>query len=109
MFLPPSGIVLMFFLGAASLMFGILLAWAWGVIVMKAALAARPGAETQAKLQALQQQAVTTANSTGQSPQVVAQVLVYEGYMLDSRVTAVYFCLLCLFIYLLVRHFPGWE
>ncbi|GAD99554.1 hypothetical protein PVAR5_8269 [Paecilomyces variotii No. 5] len=103
MFLPPSGIVMVFFLGAASLMLGILLAWAWGVIVMKAALAARPGIETQAKLQALQHQAITTANSTGQSPQVVAQVLVYDGYMLDTRVTAVYFCLLCLFIYLLAR------
>lgn len=78
------------------------LGWAWGVIAMKAALAARPAAETQARLQALGQTAYSQANSTGQPVAVVQKVLIYEGWMLDARVTAVYFCLICLLIYLLV-------
>lgn len=76
--------------------------WAWGVIAMKAAQAARPAAETQARLQALGQQAYSQANATGQALAVVEQELVYSGFMLDARVTAVYYCLICLMVYLLV-------
>lgn len=101
--IPPSGIVFITLLGSLSLFIGICLAWAWGVIVMKAALAARPAADTQARLSSLQQTAAAQANSTGLPVAAVAQQLIYDGYMLDARVTAVTFCLLCAFIYLLVR------
>lgn len=99
---PPTGIVFVFILGALTLVIGMALGWAWGVIAMKAALAARPAAETQARLQSLNQMASSQANSTGQPVAAVQQVLIYEGWMLDARVTAVYFCLICMLIYLLV-------
>lgn len=105
---PPTGIVFIFLLGSFTLILGMALGWAWGVIAMKAAQAARPALETQARLQALGQTAYATANSTGQSLAAVQQELVYSGWMLDARVTAVYYCLICLFIYLLVSacYFP---
>jgi Protein of unknown function (DUF2422). len=99
---PPTGIVFIFLLGTLTLVLGMALGWAWGVIAMKAAMAARPAAETQAKLQALGQAAYSQANSTGQPVAAVQQQLVYTGWMLDTRVTAVHYCLICLFIYLLV-------
>lgn len=104
---PPTGIVFIFLLGALTLVLGMALGWAWGVIAMKAAQAARPALETQAKLQALGQTAYNTANATGQSVAAVQKELVYTGYMLDSRVTAVYYCLICLFIYFMVRRLPS--
>jgi hypothetical protein len=100
---PPTGIVFIFLLGTLTLVLGMALGWAWGVVAMKAAMAARPAAETQAKLQALGQAAYSQANSTGQPVAAVQQQLVYTGWMLDARVTAVYYCLICLFIYLIVR------
>ncbi|KAJ5958666.1 Brefeldin A sensitivity protein-related protein [Penicillium vulpinum] len=100
---PPTGIVFIFLLGTLTLVLGMGFGWAWGVIAMKAAIAARPAAETQARLQALGQAASSQANSTGQSVAAVQQELVYNGWMLDSRVTAVYYCLICLFIYLISR------
>ena len=98
---PPTGILFIFILGALTIIIGMALGWAWGVISMKAALAARPSAETQAKLQALGRTASTQANSTGQPIAAVEQVLIYDGWMLDARVSAVFFCLICLLIYLL--------
>lgn len=100
---PPTGIVFIFLLGTLTLVLGMALGWAWGVVAMKAAMAARPAAETQDKLQALGQAAYSQANSTGQPVAAVQQQLVYTGWMLDARVTAVYYCLICLFIYLIVR------
>ena len=100
--IPPSGIVLVYLLGATTLIMGMLLAWAWGVITMKAAYAARPSAETQARLASLQQAAGAQANATGTTPAAAAQVMIYEGYMLDARVTVVVYCMTCFFIYLLV-------
>ncbi|OJJ41506.1 hypothetical protein ASPWEDRAFT_167521 [Aspergillus wentii DTO 134E9] len=100
---PPSGIVSVFILVSLTLLLGMALAWAWGVIVMKAAYAARPAAETQAKLQALGQEAYSQANSTGQSVAYVQQKLIYDGFMLDTRVTVIFFVLICLFIYFLAR------
>jgi hypothetical protein len=99
---PPNGIVFIFILGTLTLIIGMGLGWGWGVIAMKAALAARPAADTQAKLQALGQHAYSVANSTGQPVAVVQQQLIYEGWMLDARVTAVYFCFICFLIYVLV-------
>ncbi|KAJ5794615.1 Brefeldin A sensitivity protein-related protein [Penicillium paradoxum] len=100
---PPTGIVFFFLLATLTLIIGMGLGWAWGVIAMKAAMAARPAAETEAKLQALGQAAYNQANATGQSLPAVQQVLVYDGWMLDARVTAVYYCLINLFIYLMAR------
>jgi hypothetical protein len=100
--LPPSGILLIFLLGEFTLLIGMCLAWAWGVIVMKAALAARPASETQAQFNALQQQAYINANASGQSVASEANLLVVDGFMLDARVTAVFFVLICLFIYFMV-------
>lgn len=100
--IPPSGVVFIFVLGTLTLLIGIGLAWAWGVIVMKAALAARPQAETQAKLQALQQAIGNQVQATGEDAGIVTSKFIYGGFMLDARVSAIYFVLICLFIYLLV-------
>ncbi|KAI5236778.1 hypothetical protein E4T42_09362 [Aureobasidium subglaciale] len=100
LFLPPSGIVLIFILGGFTIVLGMALAWAWGVIVMKAAQATRPQAETQARLHLLIEDSVRLANSTAYP---AASVLVYEGFMLDTRVTVTFFCLSCLFIYFMAR------
>lgn len=100
--LPPSGILLIFILGELTLLIGMNLAWAWGVIVMKAALAVRSASETQVQLTALQQQASIQANATGQSIASEIHVLVLNGFMLDAPVTAVFFVLICLFIYFMV-------
>ncbi|KAI5205514.1 hypothetical protein AUEXF2481DRAFT_1912 [Aureobasidium subglaciale EXF-2481] len=100
MFLPPSGVVLVFLLGGFTMILGMGLAWAWGVIAMKAALATRPQAETQARLQALGQQAARNVGATTYSP---VSVLIYNGFMLDNRVTVTYFCMLGLFVYLMAR------
>jgi hypothetical protein len=99
---PPNGIVFIFILGTLTLIIGMGLGWGWGVIAMKAALAARPAADTQAKLQALGQHAYSVANSTGQPVATVQQQLIYEGWMLDTRVSAVYFCFICFLVYVLV-------
>jgi hypothetical protein len=100
--LPPSGIVFIFVLAALTLLLGMALAWAWGAIVVKAALAARSKLETQARLQALGQQAVSQANLTGQSVASAQRELIYNGFMLDTGETVAYFALICLFIYFMV-------
>ncbi|KGO45690.1 Brefeldin A sensitivity protein-related, domain of unknown function DUF2421 [Penicillium expansum] len=82
---PPTGIVFIFLLGTLTLVIGMALGWAWGVIVMKAAMAARPAAETQARIQVLGQAAYSQANSTGQPVAAVQKELVYSGWMLDAR------------------------
>ncbi|KAL4883402.1 hypothetical protein BJY04DRAFT_226481 [Aspergillus karnatakaensis] len=100
--LPPSGVVFVYILGSLSLFIGICLAWAWGVITLKAALAARSNAETQARLLSLQQVAATQAQ-TGSVVAGIAQRMIYDGWMLDTRVTAVTMCMICFFIYFLAR------
>jgi len=71
---------------------------------MKAALATRPQAETNARLAQLGQEAsrntTNVEQASGQS--AYAQVLLLDGFMLDTRVTVTYFCMLGLFIYLVV-------
>ncbi|KAM5356927.1 hypothetical protein ACJ41O_003573 [Fusarium nematophilum] len=100
---PPAGILFVYLLAALTLLFGMCLAWAWGLLTMKAAYAARPDSMTQAKLGELQQQAVAAANVSGQTPLWEAEVLIHEGFMLDARVTAIFYVLGCLFIYALAR------
>lgn len=90
-------------MGVITLIMGMLLGWAWGVIAMKAALATRPAAETAAKLQQLGQTAAAQARATGETTAAAQQVLIYEGFMLDTRVTVTYFCMLCFFLYMMVR------
>jgi hypothetical protein len=100
LFLPPSGVVLVFLLGAFTMILGMGLAWGWGVISMKAAQATRPQAQTQARLQALGIEAAKNTGATTYSP---ASVLVYNGFMLDTRITVTFFCMLSLFVYLMAR------
>jgi hypothetical protein len=102
---PPSGIVFIQILTGITILVGLGLAWAWGVITMKAALAARPQAETNARLYELQQAASRNATNVQQlSGQTsYTQILIFEGFMLDARVTAVYYCMIGLFVYLMVR------
>ncbi|KAL3462023.1 hypothetical protein BJX64DRAFT_259817 [Aspergillus heterothallicus] len=100
---PPSGVLFVYILGSLTLIIGICLAWAWGVITMKAAFAVRSAAETQARVAALQQAAGAEAQATGASASAIAQRLIYNGWMLDTRVTAIMLCMLCVFIYLMAR------
>jgi len=95
LFLPPSGVIFVFLLGGFTMLAGMGLGWAWGVITEKAALATRPAAQALTQLQLLGQEAQRTGTS--------AQVLVFNGFMLDNRVTVTYFCMLLLFIYLMAR------
>ncbi|KIV92857.1 hypothetical protein PV10_04121 [Exophiala mesophila] len=102
---PPSGIVFLQLLISATMVLGMGIAWAWGVITMKAALAARPAADTNARLLELQQ---AVENNTSPPPSswgstTYSQVLVLNGFMLDARVTAVYYVMICVFIYFLSR------
>lgn len=94
LFLPPNGVVFVFLLGGLTLLIGMGLGWAWGEITMKAALATRSTTETLARETLLGQTAQRTGTST--------QILVYEGFMLDNRVTVTWFAMLLLFIYLMV-------
>ncbi|KAJ6155695.1 hypothetical protein N7470_006261 [Penicillium chermesinum] len=100
---PPNSMVFVYILASFTLIFGMALGWGWGVITMLAAQAARPVAEKQAKLQAMGQQAYQQANATGVPVANVAQVLLYDGWMLDARVSAIFFCMICLMIYCLAR------
>lgn len=106
--LPPTGILLTYLLGGITLLLGMALGWAWGVISMKAALATRPAAETNARLAQL----VATAQRHIQNPEqasgqsMYTQVLIFEGFMLDTRVTVTYFCMLGFFIYFMVLNAP---
>lgn len=100
LFLPPNGVVSVFLLGGFTEVLGMALGWAWGVIAQKAAIATRSTAETNARLQQLGRTAQATATP--------ATVLVFNGFMLDTRVTVTYFCMLGLFIYLMVISYTGY-
>ncbi|OJJ48234.1 hypothetical protein ASPZODRAFT_62480 [Penicilliopsis zonata CBS 506.65] len=100
---PPMGIVFVFVLTAVTLLLGICLAWAWGAITMKAALAIRSEIETEILLKAVEEAAVAQAKVSGRSVATEAELLIYGGEMLDPRMTAVYYCLGCLFIYFITR------
>jgi hypothetical protein len=85
---------------------GVFLAWAWGVITLKAAYAARSNAETQALLASLQQAVGIQAQATGQPGDAISQRLIFDGWMLDTRVTVITYCMICPFIYLMVLRPP---
>ncbi|KAI9151393.1 hypothetical protein HJFPF1_08595 [Paramyrothecium foliicola] len=100
---PPASIVFVYLLASLSLLLGMCLAWAWGLLTMKAALAARPESVTNARVQALQQEAAARAQQTGESVAWEAQILVHNGFMLDTRVTVIFYVMGSLFIYALSR------
>lgn len=100
---PPAGILFIYLLASLSLLFGMCLGWAWGLLTMKAALAARPASQTQALLQQLQQEAAAQAKATGEDPSFVAEKLIHDGFMLDARVTVIFYVLICLFVYAMSR------
>ncbi|KAF4450447.1 hypothetical protein F53441_6446 [Fusarium austroafricanum] len=101
--MPPSGVVFIHFAAGVMICFGMALGWAWGVIVMKSALATRPQADLQqryAELQASAPQNTTNVNqASGQA--TYQQIAIYQGFMLDTRVTVTYFCMIGLFVYLM--------
>ncbi|OAA64128.1 hypothetical protein LEL_10648 [Akanthomyces lecanii RCEF 1005] len=100
---PPATILLPYLLSAASALLGMCLAWLWALLTMKAALAARPGHETSARLAALEQAASQKARESGTLAANEATLLVFDGFMLDARVTVVYYVMICVFIYALAR------
>lgn len=100
---PPDGNLFIYCLTSFSLLLGMCVAWAWGILTMYAAQAARPDDETRARLQSLEEAAVEAAQRTGESVAWEAQVLGHKGYMLDIRVTSVYWVMCCLFIYMVSR------
>jgi hypothetical protein len=101
---PPSGVIFIGLMTAVTLFLGISLAWAWGTIAMKAALATRPAEDLQRKYQLLQTSAATDLSSqaSAQEQAQYAQETVLNGFFLDSRVTITYFCMMIPFIYLVV-------
>lgn len=100
---PPSSILIIYLLAALSLLFGMCLAWAWGLITMKAALAARPDSHTMAQLLQLKEEAASQAKQTGGDPGTIAEKLIHDGYMFDARVTVVYYVMSCAFVYVMAR------
>lgn len=100
---PPAGILFVYLLTALSLLGGMCLAWAWGLLTMKAAQAARPSSQTQARLQQLQEQAARNAQQSGDSIPWAAQKLVHDGFMLDARVTVIFYVMSCVFVYTMAR------
>ncbi|EHA28153.1 hypothetical protein ASPNIDRAFT_43533 [Aspergillus niger ATCC 1015] len=100
---PPAGILFVYLLASLTLLAGMCLGWAWGLLTMKAALAARPSSQTQARLQQLQQEVVTQASQSGQSATTVTQQLIHDGFMLDARVTVVFYAMACVFVYVMSR------
>ncbi|CEJ82272.1 hypothetical protein VHEMI02348 [[Torrubiella] hemipterigena] len=101
---PPAGILMINLLASISMLVGMCLAWAWGLLTMKAARAARPDAETNALVASLRQTAYQEWKQTNRStPTALASELVYNGYMLDTRVTVIYYVMGCLIIYVLAR------
>src|SRR3954469_23126349 len=63
---PPSGIVFIQLLMGFTVILGMGLGWGWGVLTMKAALAARPQADTNARLAELQRAATQNTTNVGQ-------------------------------------------
>ncbi|RDW66627.1 hypothetical protein BP5796_09376 [Coleophoma crateriformis] len=101
---PPAGNLFIQLFTSISVLLGLALGWAWGVIAMKAALATCPAAEVNARYALLQQMALNaTHNGTLSSPTEYAQIQIFNGFMLDTRVTITYYCMVGLFIYLVCR------
>lgn len=109
---PPAAILMIYILASFSLLVGMCLAWAWGLVAMKAALAARPNDVLQAQLGALKIAVGQRLNETGIDPRdpkntdminYIKREFLYNGFILDARVTVVYYVMCCVFIYWLAR------
>ncbi|KAJ7679684.1 hypothetical protein B0H17DRAFT_1077726 [Mycena rosella] len=83
--LPPSLALSVFVLASITLLLGMLLGWAWGAACMAAALSVQDKALLAARQVAAQKSLVA-----GISPTVQIQSLVFHGYFLDTRSSAVY-------------------
>ena len=83
---------------------GLAFGWAWGTITMKAALATRPQADLQQRYLELQQSMPQNTTNVDQASgqATFTQVAIYQGFMLDARVSVTYFCMMGLFVYLMV-------
>ncbi|KAF4332435.1 hypothetical protein FBEOM_13765 [Fusarium beomiforme] len=97
---PPSGTIFMRLIVGVTVMLGVTTAWAWGLVTMKAALATRSDANTLARLTELQEMAISQ-NST--DPKTYAEIKIFNGFMLNTSVTATYFCMIGLYLYLIAR------
>ncbi|PCD46669.1 hypothetical protein AU210_002070 [Fusarium oxysporum f. sp. radicis-cucumerinum] len=97
---PPSGTIFINLIAAITVMLGVTTAWGWGLITMKAALATRSDAHTQSRLAELQRMA---ASQNATDPHIFAKVKILNGFMLDLNVTATYFCMICLYLYMIAR------
>lgn len=84
-----------------SIIIGCAVGWVWGVITMKASLATRPDEDLQAQYAKLQQ-AITQGEIRASGSTAAAQVALYNGFFLDTRVSICTFCMISLFIYLMV-------
>ncbi|KAG5980428.1 hypothetical protein E4U55_004029 [Claviceps digitariae] len=100
---PPAGILMVYLLASLSLLLGMCLAWAWGLLTMKAAFAVRSDAEMRGLVQSFRQQVTVVANQTGQPPAAISSKLVYDGFFLDARVVTIHYVMCCVFIYALAR------
>lgn len=100
---PPANQFFAYLLAALSLLFGMCVAWAWGLATMKAALAARSAEETQRLLGETGRIAAQQAQQTGNSPAFEAQVVIHNGIFLNAKVTTIFYVMGCVFIYLLAR------
>ncbi|KAG5777845.1 hypothetical protein H9Q73_008478 [Fusarium xylarioides] len=103
--MPPSGVVFIHFAAGVMICVGMALAWAWGTITMKAALATRPLADLQQRYAELQQSMPQNTTNVGQASgqTTYQQIAIYEGFMLDTRVSVTYFCMMGLFVYFMAR------
>ena len=99
----PAGVLFAYLFGALTLLGGMCLAWAWGLLTMVAAQAARPDWQTRARLQELQHQAVVDAHQSGKSVSWNINKLIRQGFMLDARITVVFYVLGCIFVYVMAR------
>lgn len=98
---PPSGVVLLQVMAGISICVGCAVGWVWGVITMKASLATRPDEDLQAQYAKLQQ-AISQGEIRASGSTPAAQVALYNGFFLDTRVSICTFCMISLFIYLMV-------
>ncbi|OJJ45842.1 hypothetical protein ASPZODRAFT_26451 [Penicilliopsis zonata CBS 506.65] len=97
---PPAGSLFVQVIAALSVLVGLSLGWAWGLVAMKAALATRPSANLDARYVLLYENA-KAQNVTDLDEYVEIQI--FNGFMLDTRVTVTYFCMVGVFIYLVAR------
>ncbi|KAK7730262.1 hypothetical protein SLS63_005832 [Diaporthe eres] len=98
---PPSGVVLLQVMAGISICIGIAVGWVWGVITMKASLATRPDEDLQAQYAKLQQ-SISQGDIQASGPTPAVQVALYDGFFLDTRVSICTFCMIGLFIYLML-------